>query len=286
MALSIWTQQSGYKFNAVQERTIVNQQLPVSYGSGFDDSTSLNFKVISGKLPTGLRLENDVIVGTPYEVPRPTEFEFVIRASYNNQIADRTFFWTVEGQDEPTWETAAGALPLGANDQYYILDSSYIDFQLQVTDFDTAAGQELKFFQPKNGGQLPPGLILTRDGRLVGWIQPALAIPEAVGNGAYDTAVYDTVAYDFGYRPTNGYDSYLYDLVFFDFIDDNKTVIQHIGLVIKVGETSILCAEGNSTNDAKGSQFNGGEVCLKTRKLGPHFVVGFGRPSYKGAKHE
>ena len=77
------------------------------------------------------------------------------------------------------------------------------------------------------------------------------------------------------------------DLAFFDFIDDNKTVIQHIGLVIKVGETSILCAEGNSTNDAKGSQYNGGEVCLKTRKLGPHsFVVGFGRPSYKGAKHE
>lgn len=217
MALSIWTQQSGYKFNAVQERAIVNQQLPVSYGSGFDDSTSLNFKVISGKLPTGLRLENDVIVGTPYEVPRPTEFEFVIRASYNNQIADRTFFWTVEGQDEPKWETAAGALPLGANDQYYILDSSYIDFQLQVTDFDTAAGQELKFFQPKNGGQLPPGLILTRDGRLVGWIQPALAIPEASGNGSFDNTQFDSIAYDFGTRSANGYDSYIYDIVNFDY---------------------------------------------------------------------
>jgi hypothetical protein len=217
MALSIWTQQSGYKFNAVQERAIVNQQLPVSYGSGFDDSTSLNFKVISGKLPTGLRLENDVIVGTPYEVPRPTEFEFVIRASYNNQIADRTFFWTVEGQDEPTWETAAGALPLGANDQYYILDSSYIDFQLQVTDFDTAAGQELKFFQPKNGGQLPPGLILTRDGRLVGWIQPALAIPETSGNGSFDNTQFDSIAYDFGNRSSNGYDSYIYDIVNFDY---------------------------------------------------------------------
>ena len=75
------------------------------------------------------------------------------------------------------------------------------------------------------------------------------------------------------------------DLVFFDFIEDDKSVIQHIGLVVKAGEHSILTLEGNSNNDAKKSQSNGGEVCLKTRKLGPHsYVVGYGRPSYKGAK--
>jgi len=75
------------------------------------------------------------------------------------------------------------------------------------------------------------------------------------------------------------------DLVFFDFIDDNKTVIQHIGLVAKVGETSILTIEGNTSGT--GSQANGGQVMMKTRKLGPSgFVVGFGRPQYKGAQHE
>ena len=73
------------------------------------------------------------------------------------------------------------------------------------------------------------------------------------------------------------------DLVFFDFIDDNKTVIQHIGLVVKVGEHTILTIEGNTSGT--GSQANGGEVMMKTRKLGPHsFVVGYGRPSYKGEK--
>ena len=77
------------------------------------------------------------------------------------------------------------------------------------------------------------------------------------------------------------------DLAFFDFVKDDKTVIQHIGLVIKAGEHSILTAEGNSNNDAKKSQSNGGEVCLKTRKIGPNsFAVGFGRPQYKGAKNE
>ena len=211
MALDIWAQSSGYRFESIEERSVVQQQLPVTYSTGFEDSTDINFKVISGKLPVGLRLENDMILGTPFEVPRTTDFEFVIRASYNNQIADRTFFWTVEGSDEPRWETPAGSLPIGANDLYFVLDSSYIDFQLQVTDFDTATGQILHYFQPKDGGQLPPGLILTTTGRIVGWIQPALAIPETAGNGSYDMSYFDSVAYDFGYRSSNGYDSYLYE---------------------------------------------------------------------------
>ena len=215
MTLSIWTERSGFKFAAIEERSIVNTPLPVSYNGIV--SENVTFSIISGKLPLGLRLEDDAIKGTPFEVPRSTEFEFVIRASYNNQISDRTFYWTINGADEPTWETVEGTLPVGANDQFYILDSSYIDFQLNATDFDTASGQTLKFFQPKNGGQLPPGLILTNSGRIVGWIQPALAIPETAGDGSYDTTQFDSVAYDFGFKPSNGYDSYLYDSVNYGF---------------------------------------------------------------------
>ncbi len=216
MALSIWTRKSGYKVATSQERSIINLTLPVSYDS-IDNPEDVNFELISGRLPTGLRIDGDQIIGTPFEVPRTTDFEFVLRASYNNQLADRTFFWTIEGRDEPTWETPAGSLPIGTNSQYFILDSSYVDFQLVATDFDTATGQTLKFFQPKDGGELPPGLILTEDGRLVGWIQPTLAIPETAGDGFYDTGLFDNVAYDFGYRPSNGYDSYIYDTVNYDY---------------------------------------------------------------------
>ena len=205
MALNVWSERSGYRFATIQERSIVNTLLPVS------TSTGISFSIISGKLPPGLRIVNNTIQGTPFEVPRTTDFEFVIRASNGTQIADRTFFWTIEGADTPTWETAAGSLPIGANDQYYILDSSYVDFQLLATDFDTATGQTLKFFQPKNGGQLPPGLVLTESGRIVGWVQPALIIPETAGNGTFDNTLFDNVAYDFGYKPSNGYDSYLYE---------------------------------------------------------------------------
>jgi hypothetical protein len=287
MALTVWTQRSGYRFSTIQERSIVDLQLPtagdvattlqisnvgtgypinggsfyttggsgtgmtiqVFSPSGYLQAASINnpgvgyqdgdiitilaggnnatvilnidfvvtYSIISGKLPPGLRIVNNTIQGTPFEVPRTTDFEFVIRAKNGTQIADRTFFWTVEGADTPTWETAAGSLPIGANNQYYILDSSYVDFQLLVTDFDTAAGQTLKFFQSKNGGELPPGLVLTESGRIVGWIQPVLAIPVTSGNGAYDNTQFDNVAYDFGVKPSNGYDSFLYESTNYDY---------------------------------------------------------------------
>ena len=69
------------------------------------------------------------------------------------------------------------------------------------------------------------------------------------------------------------------DLVFFDFIIDDKTTINHIGLVIRVSDKQIVTIEGN-TGDS--DQRNGGEVMVKSRTLGAHsFVVGYGRPVYE-----
>jgi uncharacterized protein (TIGR02594 family) len=68
------------------------------------------------------------------------------------------------------------------------------------------------------------------------------------------------------------------DLVFFDFIIDDKTTINHIGLVIRVSDKQIVTIEGN-TGDS--DQRNGGEVMVKSRALGARsFVVGYGRPTY------
>lgn len=211
MPLNVWTERSGYSFSTIQERTSINQQLPAV------DSVEITYSVISGKLPPGLRIVNNTIQGSAFEVPRSTDFKFVIRATNGIAIADRTFYWTVEGADQPVWQTAAGSLPVGPNNVYYILDSSYIDFQLLATDPDTAAGQRLKYFIASKEGTLPPGLVLTDSGRIVGWVQPALVIPETAGNGFFDTTVYDAVAFDFGYRSSNGYDSYIYDTAIFDY---------------------------------------------------------------------
>jgi len=217
MPLEIWTEQSNYSFGTIAERTALDFQLPVSYQDNFEDSTGISFSVISGQLPPGLRIDADHIKGTAFEVPRETEFKFCIRAKLGTAFADRTYKITITGEDAPTWQTNEGLLPIGPNDAYYILDSSFVDFQMAAIDFDTTAGQSLKYFISSGDGELPPGLILTKTGRITGFIQPLLIVTSNDGSGTFDTGLYDGVAYDFGQRSTNGYDSYVYDSIFYDY---------------------------------------------------------------------
>ena len=196
---------------AFSERVVQTINLPVT------GDTGVTYSVISGKLPPGMRIVGNTITGSPYEVARVTDFTFCIRASKNGQISDRTFTITIEGEDAPTFVTPAGFLNLGDANELFVMDSTYVDYQIVATDADTSAGQRLSYFIARNEGSLPPGLVLTTDGRIVGFIQPTLSITPTDGNGEYDDGTYDNVAYDFAFLPTNGYDSYTYDNVFFDF---------------------------------------------------------------------
>jgi hypothetical protein len=217
VSLLSWTEPSGYSFGTIAERQTVSLALPIIIYDSFLNLRNTTFTVISGQLPPGLRLVKNTIVGTPFTVPRQTTFKFVIRAEIDNEIADRTLSITVLGHGAPTWATPGGELPVGKNQTYYVLDDSYIDFQLTAVDLGLSAGQTLQYFIASGDGQLPPGLVLTSSGRIVGFIQPALVIPSNSGNGYFDETTYDNIAYDFGYKPSNGYDSFIYDLNYFDF---------------------------------------------------------------------
>jgi hypothetical protein len=223
-ALAVWTERTGYSFGVFNERTTQALNLPVS------STTGITFTVISGKLPPGMRIQGSQIVGTPYEVARETKFEFCIRASkkvYDTSVppvyirtnmADRTFSITIIGSDDPEFVTPLGALAINQNaTQYFVLDSSYVDFQIEAYDRDTATEQTLSFFIADDGGALPPGLSLSKDGRITGLVEPALSIKPTDGDGSFDSEYYDSVAFDFGSRPSNGWDSYVYDSVYFDF---------------------------------------------------------------------
>jgi hypothetical protein len=59
-----------------------------------------------------------------------------------------------------------------------------------------------------------------------------------------------------------------------DFPHDGVDRISHIGIVVKVGASSVLCVEGNTSGD--GDQRNGGMVMLKQRYIGKE-IVGFAR---------
>jgi hypothetical protein len=210
---NFWTSNNGDSLGTLQEQvTVAPITLPL-----LDQAASV--ELISGSFPSGLRLINNTIAGTPIEVSRETVSTFVLRATLNSQISDKTFKITVQGADEPQWQTPADLLAAGNNGTYYVLDSAPINFQLEVIDTDTAAGQTLQYFIPSNGGTLPPGIKLTTDGRLVGVVDPILAIQKAVGGGQYDAAGYDagsTSAYDFSVPSSNGFDSFYYDTTIYD----------------------------------------------------------------------
>ena len=214
MALNIWSQPSGYTFGTFQEQAIFNRPLPLisGYVSG------VTFRVISGKLPPGLNIVGSTITGTPYSVADVTVFTFCVRAaSTTGEISDRTYSITIDGADAPEFVTPIGRLAVGTQQQMYVLDKTYINYQIEAFDLDTSAGQQLTYFISSGDGALPPGLTMSASGKISGFILPAVKIKPADGAGTYDDAYYDAAAFDFGLRATNGFDSYIYDRVFYDY---------------------------------------------------------------------
>lgn len=211
MANTLWTVRTGTDLGTFNESIVQTIQLPV-------DNTVDSISLISGTLPGGLRLEGTTLTGTPFEVKELKEFTFVLRAKKGLRIEDLTLKLSIDGADAPTWITPAGSLPLGPNNKFYILDSSPVDFQLQVIDPDLPAGDTIEYFIEDDGGELPPGISLDKDtGKLTGIVEPLLALEKRANAGYYDTNVYGTYPFDFGVRSFNGYDSYYFDTTFYGY---------------------------------------------------------------------
>lgn len=182
----------------------------------------VTFKILAGKLPAGLRMnQSGLISGTPHEVNKLTETKFVIRASTTDDIADRTFSIIVDGSDVPTWVTPAGFLPIGVLGTEYVLDNSYVDYQLEATDSDTIAGDTLTYRLLPNAGQFPPGLSLSESGRITGFTDPVLALDFQGSLSGYDTTPWDTIPLDHVDNAVTGFDDYLYDVGTYDYSDVN-----------------------------------------------------------------
>ena len=80
-----------------QERVVVNIPLPTT-----GNLTGITFRLISGKLPEGLKVNGAFIAGNPYNVARTTTFIFCVRAQLGTDISDRTFNIIVNGGQLPT----------------------------------------------------------------------------------------------------------------------------------------------------------------------------------------
>ena len=206
----LWTVNPGHNLGTYQESITQTIALPVV--------TGCTLSLISGKLPGGLRISGNNLLGTPFEVNRLKIFKFVIRAVKNNLKQDITLQLKINGADAPTWITAEGPLPVGPNNRFYILDSSPVDFQLQVIDPDLPAGDAIEYFIGDNDGELPPGIELGRTtGKLTGVVEPILALEKRANAGFFDSNVYGTFPFDFGVKSANGFESYYYDTTFYDY---------------------------------------------------------------------
>lgn len=212
----IWRIPSGVNLGTIDERSKVNLLLPLANGSL---QKNLRFSLISGALPGGLFLEDKNIVGVALEVVRPTTSTFVIRAEEldeNNEvitIEDRTYELTVEGFDLPEWRTPQGLIDLTGTKKLFVLDNTFISFQLSAVDNDLPAGDSLEFFISDGNGALPPGLSLFPDGKITGYIDPILALDVSAQDAFFDGVTYDVQPFDYGEPPDNGADSYPYDAV-------------------------------------------------------------------------
>lgn len=108
--------------------------------------------------------------------------------------------------------------PDRASTAYFVLDSSFVDFQLQAIDTDLKAGDSLKFYIAEGDGELPPGLTLNEDGSITGIVEPILSLDKDAEPG-YDVGIFDRYPHDFTVRDNDGFDSYLYDTQFYGFAD-------------------------------------------------------------------
>ena len=208
---NLWNVATGTRLQTLIERSQVNILLPLATG------VVAEIELISGMIPTGTRLENNVITGTVFEVAYDKTFNAVFRATTDSGFQDCTIEFVVTGPDSPTWQTNEGLLPIGSNNALFILDNEIIDYQLVATDTDLSAGDELSYFIADGDGVLPIGITLSDTGKLQGTTEPLISLDKRYTGGGYDSAPFAGVPMDYAVVSSNGYGSFYYDTVDFDY---------------------------------------------------------------------
>jgi len=198
--------------------------------TGFDANNNNNpvyFLLIAGALPKGMQLRTDgsiegiptALVGTsavsafqgvPLSVNQDINSKFTVRlytldtAGNIDRINDRTFSIIVTGQDIPVFTTDSGSLG-----SFY--DGAPVD--LVIGSVDPDPGDIVSYYV--SSGSLPPGVELSKNGHLTGYIIPtdALAAAAIVGFSA-DNAEYAQFPFDYTTRSISK--NYQFDIAITD----------------------------------------------------------------------
>lgn len=230
-----WVTAAG-SLGTITER--VTLEIPLQATS---DVGTVTYSIIAGSLPRGLRLSGNTIKGSPTEVRKLTLNRFVVRANDGSDVEDRTFSLTIDGSDAPQWLTSEGYLPVGTNSTYFVLDNAFVNFQLEAYDADVIAGDVLEYYIPPGGGELPPGLSLTKTGQIIGFTDPIFSVEYDTGTGGYDSTAFDVIALDSGPTNNSGFDTFLYDSQNFDYNEPSvppRRLSRYYSFVVVVSDGS------------------------------------------------
>lgn len=200
MTSPVWITNAGF-LGTLTEKTAVS--IPFSV-----NTTATSFSIVSGKLPQGLVLKLETtsttatttgfIVGNPMSVPSTVRSQFVIRAKNNSGVSDRTFSLDVTSSVDPIWITSGGFLPVGTSGECFAVNEHIVDYQLSALPNVLFENMKMRYYIADGDGQLPRGLRLTEDGRIVGTIDEITVQEDAatVTGDGYDTEKYDQYPYD------------------------------------------------------------------------------------------
>jgi hypothetical protein len=139
------------------------------------------YQVIAGTIPPGIQInetgilsgspQTATIQGVPLDVTRDTTSQFVVRAytvyttagiSIPNTLADRTFSITVAGGTIVTWTTPAGRIAT------YNDGTQVYNLPVEYNNPDPTSINVVTLID----GSLPPGLTISTDGIISGYITP------------------------------------------------------------------------------------------------------------------
>lgn len=138
------------------------------------------------------------LVGSPFAVSDVVKHKFVVRAKNPSGIADITLGLDVEGPRTPVWITSEGFLPVGTSGENYTINKQIVDYQLAADANLINEGTQVRYYIEDGNGTLPPGLTLSENGRLQGYIEENLDTDSDEGpSSGYDSESYDNFPYDF-----------------------------------------------------------------------------------------
>lgn len=185
---AIWLTKSG-NLGFIPDQEYFELQL-----DAYDTAASpVTYSVIAGALPTGLLLTSSgMIKGIPIITPTTTNLvrvsssSFTIRLStVSGSVTDRTFSLTVAGITAPSISPTSSSLGT-------YISGNYADIQLSSTQPNT----NLPIVFELMSGSLPPGLSLSANGAIRGYIEP-IVNEQTVALTGFDISEFDVLLFDF-----------------------------------------------------------------------------------------